>query len=198
MLKKLIVALLYTALSVTAIPAVGEDLTEIAALREGTMKKLIFHSTPKPASEVGFETVKGDAISFSDYKGQIVIVNFWATWCAPCRKEMPALNDLGIAFENDGLVVLPIATGRNPPAAIRKFFEEAEIDHLETKLDPKGALARDLGVFGLPATIILSPSGEEIARMTGDAEWFSQSAQSLTRSLLQVYADELEAPGASE
>ena len=77
------------------------------------------------------------------------------------------------------VTVLPIATGHNPVPALKSFFEKAEIKTLPIRVDAKGAMAREMGVLGLPVSILISPEGKEIARMTGDAEWFSPSAQAI-------------------
>ncbi|WP_460275090.1 TlpA disulfide reductase family protein [Celeribacter sp. ULVN23_4] len=184
MLKKLIAATLYTALSLGAIPASAMDLSTAAALRDGSMQKLAFHSEAKDVSALPFTTVDGVEETLADYQGQLVLLNFWATWCAPCRKEMPALDQLSEAYGDKGLVVLPIATGHNPLPAIQKFYEKAGVKSLPLRLDAKGAMGRDMGVLGLPVSILISPEGKEIARMTGDAEWFSPSAQAIVTELL--------------
>ncbi|WP_434290187.1 TlpA disulfide reductase family protein [Celeribacter sp. SCSIO 80788] len=188
MLKKLIAATLYTALSLGAIPATAMDLSAAAALREGSLQKLGFHEEPKDVSTLPFTTAEGVEEVLSDYQGKLVLLNFWATWCAPCRKEMPALDQLSSTYGNQGLVVLPVATGHNPLPAIRSFYEKAEIQSLPLRMDGKGAMARDMGVLGLPVSILISPDGKEIARMTGDAEWFSPSAQNIVTELLSSYA----------
>lgn len=184
MLKKLIAATLYTALSLGAIPATALDTEAAAALREGSMQKLSFHAAPNAVSTLAFTTVDGVEETLAEYQGQLVLLNFWATWCAPCRKEMPALDALSAEYGDQGLTVLPIATGHNPLPAIDKFYKTAEVKSLPLRLDTKGAMARDMGVLGLPVSVLISPKGEEIARMTGDAEWFSPSAQAIIEALL--------------
>ena len=187
MLKTLIAAFLYTALSLGAIPATAADLSAVAALREGSMQKLGFHSAAKPVSGLPFADLDGAETRLADLDGKLVLLNFWATWCAPCRKEMPELDALAAKYEDAGLIVLPVATGHNPQPAIRKFYADAEIETLPIRLDATGAMARDMGVLGLPVSILISPDGEEIARMTGDADWFSPSAQAVIEALLTQY-----------
>ncbi|MBU0642498.1 MAG: TlpA family protein disulfide reductase [Alphaproteobacteria bacterium] len=187
MLKNLIAATLYTALSLGAIPAAAQDMQSVMELREDSLQKLGFHTDPKEVSALPFTTMDGAEETLADYAGKLVLLNFWATWCAPCRKEMPALDALSAEFGDKGFVVLPIATGHNPTPAIEKFFETAQIRGLTARLDPKGAMARDMGVLGLPVSILISPQGQEIARMTGDADWFSPSAQAIVTELLNEY-----------
>lgn len=177
-----ILAVLYLAMSVTANPALA-DTSALENLREGTMKKLLF-SEPASVSEKSFTHADGGDFTLADFQGKHVLVNFWATWCAPCRKEMPMLSELQTEFGGDDFEVVTIATGRNDINGIKKFFDEIAVDNLPLYLDPKQALARDMAVLGLPITVILDPEGNEIARMRGDAEWNSESAKAIIRALI--------------
>jgi thiol-disulfide isomerase/thioredoxin len=118
-----------------------------------------------------------------------VLVNFWATWCAPCRKEMPQLNALQKEFGGDDFQVLTIATGRNSEEGIKRFFEEAGVDSLPRHQDPKQKLASQMGVFGLPISVLLDREGREIARLQGDAEWDSESARAIIAALIKEDAE---------
>lgn len=160
------------------------DTSEISALRQGDMKKLIFATAPAAPVTTTFTDEAQNAKSFADYKGKYVLVNFWATWCAPCRHEMPSLNKLQTELGGDTFEVVTIATGHNPLPAIKTFFNKAEITDLPILLDPKQDLARQMSVFGLPATIILDPQGREIARLRGDAEWADDNAYKIIRALI--------------
>ena len=179
---------LYIALSLGAIAVptlTNADMADIAALRTGDMKKLIFHSQPKQVSQAAFFLADGaGTATLADYQGKYILLNFWATWCAPCRKEMPMLSALQGEFGGEQFEVLTLATGRNSPAGIVKFFDEAGINNLPPHTDPKQALAREMGVFGLPISIILNPEGQEIARLRGDADWNSDSARAILSALL--------------
>ena len=178
---RLFFAVLYTGLALGANMAFAE-MQDIEALREGTMKKLVF-SDPVEVSDVTFTDPDGGEFRLTDFRGRYALVNFWATWCAPCRKEMPMLSELQAEFGGDGFQVVTIATGRNSLPGIRKFFEETGVDNLPLYLDPRQALARDTGVLGLPITVLIDPEGREIARMRGDAEWNSDSAKAIIRAL---------------
>lgn len=176
-------ALLYTALVLGANAAhAGPAVPE--ALRQGDMKKLVVHSEPKEVSDKVFTDPEGGEHGLADWQGKYVLLNFWATWCAPCRHEMPTLDAVNKALGGDRFEVLPVATGPNPVPAIRKFFGEAGVESLPIYLDKRQALARDMAVLGLPVTVILNPEGQEIARLTGDADWNSDAAQALFRALL--------------
>ena len=180
---RVIFGVLYTALALGANSATA-DVMKAESLREGTMKKLIF-SDAQPVSDEVFSDPSGAEITLEAFQGKHVLVNFWATWCAPCRKEMPQLAELQEEFGGEKFEVVTIATGRNPLPMIDRFFEEIGVDNLPKFLDPRSKLARDSGVLGLPITLILDPDSQEIARMRGDAEWNGDSAKAVIRALIE-------------
>ncbi|MEP2922022.1 MAG: TlpA disulfide reductase family protein [Sulfitobacter sp.] len=185
-MKKLLLAIVYTALTAGANPALAADADIITPLATGDMKKLAIHSAPQATSNASFELEddKGST-SLEDYRGKYVLVNFWATWCAPCRKEMPHLAELQGEFGGDDFEVLTIATGRNSPVGIKKFFGEIGVNNLPRHQDPKQALASQMAIFGLPITVLLDPEGREIARLRGDADWAGDSAKSIIKALIE-------------
>ncbi|WP_411892095.1 TlpA family protein disulfide reductase [Yoonia sp. SDW83-1] len=180
-MRKLLSALLYTAIAAVANAGHADD---IAALREGDMRKLIVHSAPVAGSDVPFTAEDGSEMTLAAYEGKYVVLNFWATWCAPCRKEMPMLSAMQAQLGGDTFEVVTIATGRNPRPAMERFFAEIEVDNLPLHTDARQSLARSLGVLGLPVTLILNPEGQEIARLQGDADWSSDSAYAIIEALL--------------
>lgn len=177
-MKLLFSALLYTALTLAA------NAADLEALKDGDMKKLVVHPAPQEVSQAVFTTPDGAEHSLDDWQGQWVVLNFWATWCAPCRKEMPTLDALNTEFGGADFAVVPVATGRNALPAIRKLFAEIGVESLPILLDPRQKLARDMAVLGLPITVILNPEGQEIARLRGDADWHSDSARAIVQALL--------------
>ena len=171
-----LLAVLYTALAFGANPLLAEDNPVL----EGDMRKLTFAEAPADLPGVDLLTLDDAPASLADYHGKWVVLNFWATWCAPCRKEMPSLDRLQVAMPE--IAVVPVATGRNDPPAIRRFFDEAGVTSLTTLRDPKSALSRQMSVLALPVTVILNPEGQEVARLIGDAEWDSPEAQALVKA----------------
>jgi thiol-disulfide isomerase/thioredoxin len=155
---------------------------DVSALRDGDMKKLAFHESPSLVPEVGLVDADDAARSLAEYRGKWVILNFWATWCAPCRYEMPSLDRLQAAMPE--IAVVPVATGRNAVTGIVRFFEEESIVNLPILRDPTSELARSMSVMGLPVTVILNPEGQEVARLIGDAEWDSASAKAIMAALV--------------
>jgi len=179
---RICLSVLYTALVLGANP-VQADVGAAQAALAGDMRKLVFLEQPKDLPAEVLTDMAGADRSLAEWQGQWVVLNFWATWCAPCRKEMPSLDRLAATVVDQGVAVVTVATGRNPPAAITRFFEEIGVKNLPVLLDPKSGLARQMGVFGLPLTVILDPNGREVARLIGDAEWDSADARAMLAAL---------------
>ncbi|OSP55652.1 TlpA disulfide reductase family protein [Pseudoruegeria sp. SK021] len=171
-------------LALTPVAAVaGPDIAAIEALRDGGMKKLVFAADPQPVSDIAFSDLDGSTHYLSDFAGKLVVLNFWATWCAPCKKEMPSLDRLQAELGGDTLQVVTIATGRNSPAGINRFFQEEGVSNLPTYIDPKQTLARDMAVLALPITVLIDKEGREIARLRGEADWDTDSALAILSAL---------------
>lgn len=177
MLRKILVVL-YTALAIGANPVQAQDA---ATLRAGEMLKLAIHA-PQPLPEAVFIDADDAEQPFAQWRGQWVVLNFWATWCAPCRREMPSLQALQQSMPE--LAVLPVATGRNAPDGIKRFYDEAGVTALPVLRDPDSLLARQIGVMGLPVTLIVNPEGAEVARLIGDADWNSENARAVIAALM--------------
>ena len=183
-MKKIVAAALYLALALGAIPS-HADIAAVKALRTGDMRKLVFHSTPEAVSNAPYQLADDAGTqTLEEFQGKYVLLNFWATWCAPCRKEMPSLDALQENLGGDDFEVVTIATGRNSPAGIVKFFKDTGIDNLPRYQDPKQKLAAQMGVFGLPITVLIDREGREIARLRGDADWSSDSAKAIIAELI--------------
>ena len=174
---------LYLALGQGESPAVEtRDFAAFEAMREGDMLKLQFGADR--GSDVTFTSDDGEDITLAAYEGQHVVLNFWATWCAPCRKEMPHLSELQTEFGGDDFQVVTVATGVNQRPAMQRFLAEIGVDNLPLHTDGNSALARDMGVIGLPVTLILDPQGQEIARLIGDADWASENAKAILTAII--------------
>lgn len=171
---------LYAALALFANPVWAGEIDD---LRVGDMKKLVLHSGAKDAGEATIYDKDDGALTLAQFEGKTVLLNFWATWCAPCRAEMPSLDRLQAELGGDDFEVVTVATGRNPVKQIVKFFEDESIENLVIYRDPKSKLARQMGVLGLPITVVLNAEGKEIARLRGDAEWDSEAAKAILNLL---------------
>lgn len=181
-MRNLVWALTYMAVSAVAIPAMAAP-DGIEDLRAGTMKKLVM-SEAKPGPAGAFVDQNGKSHELADWRGKYLVVNFWATWCAPCRAEMPELDALQGEFGGEHFDVLTIGVRSKWPGMVR-FFEKEGIENLPLFLDEAGKLSANAGVLGLPITLVLDPEGNEIGRLRGDAEWHSDSARAIVAKLLE-------------
>ncbi len=174
---------LYTALLIGANagfnPAFSGEIDWQAA-HDGGLAKLV-QTEPTPVPATTFTDPDGGTHSLADWKGKVVLLNFWATWCAPCREEMPLLDALQAEMGGEDFEVLAIAAGHNLPPAVKKFLDEEGITHLPVRLDPRQQLAREMGVMGMPVTILIDRDGNEVARLIGGADWSSDTAKELIR-----------------
>ena len=182
-------AVLYTALALFANTAMAADVAKLEALREGSLQKLNFLAAPQALPEMELPDMQGAPQRLADYRGKLLLVNFWATWCAPCREEMPALEALQRDLGGEAFQVLTIATGPNPIPAITRFFDEVGVESLPVLLDPRQKAARAMGVLGLPVTLVVDAQGQEVARLIGDAEWDSPSARAILAEMMPPPTD---------
>ncbi|WP_240910437.1 TlpA disulfide reductase family protein [Pontivivens nitratireducens] len=159
--------------------AVAQGASQLEQIRRDDMRKLDVHAEPQQLPGETFTDPDGNAYTLADYAGKIVLVNFWATWCAPCREEMPDLDALNADMAGEDFEVVTIASGRNSLSGIRAFFEEEQIETLPILLDPQGQLSRRAGVLGLPVSILMNREGHEIARLQGGAHWNDAPAREI-------------------
>ncbi|WP_128253237.1 TlpA family protein disulfide reductase [Falsirhodobacter deserti] len=174
-----VVLMVYTALALGANVAMA-DVPAAKAAQAGDMRKLAFDEE-RPLPQADLLTLDDAVVPTGDLAGKWTVLNFWATWCPPCRHEMPSLDRL--QAQRPDLAVVTVATGRNAVPKIREFFEEEGITNLQALRDPDMALSRSVGVIGLPVTLILNPEGQIVGRLTGDAEWDSPDALALFDAL---------------
>lgn len=185
--KSIVAGLLYTAMLAGANPSFGQnhDLSEIRALIPTDAVNFQFHDAPKPTTDVGFLDADESPIDLEQFIGQTIVLNFWATWCAPCVAEMPSLDKLQAELGDQNFKVVTVAAGRNPLPMIEKFFERENLTNLPKYRDPKMAFASAMGIRGLPVTVIINPNGKEIARANGEAIWDSPEMIALLRKISQ-------------
>ena len=173
---------LYTALALGANVAQAADLD---AVKDGQMESLVTYSKPLPLPPFSFTDETGAEHSMKEFEGKVVLINFWATWCPPCREEMPSLNALQKEFGPDDFAVLTIATGgSNSPEKVASFFDKEGIDVLPRFHDDANFAARAMGVLGLPVSVLIDHNGHEVGRMIGGAEWDSPDAKKVIQALI--------------
>lgn len=140
---------------------------------------------PRALPALSFQDEDGKTVSLADFHGRVVLLNVWATWCPPCRKEMPSLDRLntkrgGAAFE---VVALSID---HDPSAVKPFYRETGIKTLRGYFDPDVRASAALGTFAVPATLLIDKNGREIGRALGPAEWDSAAVETLIDEALEL------------
>ena len=127
----------------------------------------------------------GSLKSLSEYKGRVVLLNLWATWCGPCVKELPALAVLQKNLAQDSFVVVPVNVGRESPAEAQAFLTSHGAGNLQTFGDSNAAVMRAFGAVGLPMTILIDKDGNEIGRAEGAPDWSAPDSVAYLRSLIE-------------
>ena len=139
---------------------------------------------PVPAPPETFAALDGAPVRLADFRGRVVLLNFWATWCAPCVREMPSLDRLQAALEDRGLAVLAVSIDRGGATVIRPFAKRLGLERLGLYHDDKGALFKALGVTGLPTTFLIDRRGQIVGAYPGPAEWDVPEARALIEHYL--------------
>lgn len=157
-----------------------ELATALKPLAKGEVAALLPADEPRPMADLAFQTVDGNPVSLADLGGKVLLVNLWATWCAPCRAEMPALDRLQKAKGGDGFQVVTVNIDVGDPKKPSAFLEEIGIEALPDYRDPKMATFNRLKseglAFGLPTTLLVDREGCQVAALHGPAEWDSADA----------------------
>lgn len=193
--RSLLVAVLALAVTVVSVVYIARLVSEPRAPGEprvgsragpGSGLRFVSLATPKPVPPLQFTDEAGRASSLAAFRGKVILLNIWATWCPPCRKEMPSLDRLqarlgGPDFE---VVALSIDQGNDALFFVQEFFLEIGVKHLRIFLDRTGGAARTVEALGLPVTLLVDRSGMEVGRLVGPAEWDSPEAIALVRKYL--------------
>lgn len=168
------------------LPLIGAliALANPAFAAEATPQGFIIHPQPKPVPEIQFLDKEGRNLTLADFHGKVVLLNIWATWCGPCRKEMPTLDRLQAKLGGSDFEVVALSIDRGGFEAITKFFAEVGVQRLAMYLDSNTNAATTVGAVGLPATLLIDRDGREIGRLVGPAEWDSPEMVEFIRSHL--------------
>jgi thiol-disulfide isomerase/thioredoxin len=133
-------------------------------------KNFVILGAPR-VTQLSFEDGQRKKRSLADFNGKVVVLNIWATWCVPCRREMSALDRLQADLGGPEFAVVPLSIDRNGFEAVNKFYSENGIRNLPIYIDTSGKAVRELGAVGLPTTLILDRAGQEVARVVGPLDW---------------------------
>ena len=141
------------------------------AIEKPNIKNLILIKNPKTYEEVIFKDKNQKDLNLANYKGKLIVLNFWATWCAPCREEMPSLDNLQVDSRLNNLKVFPINIGQENLSKSKLFFKELNIQNLDIYFDSTVTLAKKFTLRGVPTTILFNKEGQEFARILGSIDF---------------------------
>lgn len=152
-------------------------------------KEFTWHDSPKPVPNLTFENGAGAPQSLANFRGKVVLLNIWATWCGPCRREMPTLDRLQAKLGGPDFEVVALSIDRAGIPVVKKFYEELGLKALGVYVDKTSRTTQGLGVVGLPTTLLLDRSGHELGRLVGPAEWDSPAMIDVFRRHLEQRSD---------
>jgi thiol-disulfide isomerase/thioredoxin len=156
-----------------------------SALSQGQMAAFVFRKAPEDLPEVKFLDASAKERTLADWRGKVVLLNLWATWCLPCRKEMPALDRLQRELGSDQFQVVAVSVDRTGLDGARKFLADTGAAALALYADPSARMGSTLRAAGLPATLLLDRQGREMGRLLGPAEWDGEDAKRLIAAALR-------------
>ena len=146
-------------------------LTNSFADQVSGIKNIIINKELKKYDALTFLNEKNQPLNIKDFNGDLIILNFWATWCAPCKEEMPSLDLLQSNKKFKNLKIFPINIGQDNYEKAQKFFDELEVKNLNLFFDTPNTLAKELSLRGVPTTILINKNGEEFARIVGSIDF---------------------------
>ena len=146
-------------------------ITNSFAKEVDDIKNLLIFENPKKLDDLTFLDDKNNQLNLSDFKGKLVLLNFWATWCAPCKEEMPSLDLLQMRENLNNLKIFPINVGQDDLDKSLNFFEDLKIKNLKPYFDSPITLAKKFQLRGIPTSIIINKRGEEFARIVGSIDF---------------------------
>lgn len=170
-MKKPVIFVVAAVFGLALVAGLGLYPSEKPAGNELASPTVRLHKQPKTLPDVQFQDHEGQQLTLADFGGKVILLNIWATWCAPCRHEMPTLDRLQGKLGGQDFEVLALSIDKAGPEVVRKFFDEIKIEHLSLYIDESGKSAPALKAFGLPVTLLLDREGREIGRLIGPAVW---------------------------
>jgi thiol-disulfide isomerase/thioredoxin len=151
----------------------------------------IVHASPRSVPPIAFKNLQGDPMSLADFRGRLVLLNIWATWCAPCRREMPTLDSLQAVLGGPDFEVVALSADRQGRRVVAPFYHELGLWQLGIYLDPSGEAPRALNALGIPTTLLIDREGREIGRLLGPAEWDSPAMVAFLRGYVERWRPRL-------
>ena len=142
--------------------------TSTYSIDQLNIKNLVIHNKPKKLEKLEFKNIENETILLADFKNKLIVLNFWATWCLPCRDEMPSLDNLAVNQELKNLEVIAVNIGRENVTKAKEFYIETNIQNLKIYYDKSLNITKKLLLRGIPTTIFINKNGEEFARVVGE------------------------------
>ena len=146
-------------------------ITNVVAKELTGIKNIVIHKVPKIYDNVIFLDKKDQKININNYKGNLLILNFWAAWCEPCKEEMPSLDNLQVNPKLDKIKIFAINIGKENVDKVNKFFMDLNIKNFEPYFDPPTTLAKTFSLRGIPTSILINKEGKEFARVIGSIDF---------------------------
>jgi len=175
----------WAGLAVAAIVAISAPQSSAAAAEPPAFQGESFAfkpaAAPAPVPDLAFTALDGTPRRLADFRGRTVVINLWATWCAPCVKEMPALDALQAKLGGERFTVLALSIDRSGARIVEPFLAKLALPVLPVYLDPPNASGKAFTVRGIPTTVLIDAEGREVGRMEGAADWASEEAVALIR-----------------
>ncbi len=147
----------------------------------GSLANYVEAKELKTVPAVRFMDASGRVMTLEDFRGRVVVLNLWATWCTPCVAEMPMLDRLQQQLGEEDAIVVALSIDRGGQEAVQEFYQRTGVTHLKVFVDPTMRAQSDLGLLGLPTTLIIDREGRERGRLVGPAEWDDAAAVELVR-----------------
>lgn len=163
----------------------GHTLADQPAAGGNLGEAFTWLTPPRPAPATPITLADGNKTTLVAFRGKVVLLNFWATWCAPCIREMPSLDRLQVKLKGEGLEVIAVSEDFAGLDLVRPFFERLKLENLTIYLDSDGALGKAFGIAGLPTTLLIDREGRVVGGLEGPAEWDSDEAVALIRHYLE-------------
>ncbi|MCT9000335.1 TlpA family protein disulfide reductase [Chelativorans intermedius] len=171
-------------------PVVSSTPPSATTVNAGGDSTFVLHERPQPVSELSFVDGDGREMSLADFRGRTILLNIWATWCVPCREEMPALDRLQAKLGSSDFEVVPLSIDRDGLPKVKAFYEELRLKAIGIYVDASGKAAYRLNTVGIPTTLLIDPDGLETGRLVGPAEWDSPELVNLIQQQLEKTPDE--------
>jgi thiol-disulfide isomerase/thioredoxin len=160
----------------------------------GRPPNFLLHEAPALMPELRFSNGEGRPLSLADFRGKVVLLNIWATWCVPCRKEMPTLDRLQAALGGTRFEVVALSIDRGGADAVRRFYDETGIQRLAIRVDTSSQVGFALATVGLPTTLLIDGGGRELGRLIGPAEWDAPEMVAFLKSTVEQQGEPMAAP----